>query len=35
MPTEFKQFKEIQKTFNNFKQEIFNYFLHPLTNAYT
>lgn len=35
IPTEFKQFKEIQKTFNNFKQEIFNYFLHPFTNAYT
>lgn len=35
IPTEFKQFKEIQKTFNNFKQEIFNYFLQPFTNAYT
>lgn len=35
IPTDFKQFKDIQKTFNNFKQEIFNYFLHPFTNAYT
>lgn len=35
IPKEFKEFKEIQKTFNNCKQEIFNYFLQPYTNAYT
>ena len=35
IPSEFAEFKEIQKTFNRFKQEIFNYFLQPFTNAYT
>lgn len=35
IPTEFKEFKEIRRTFNNNKQEIFNYFDRPFTNAYT
>ena len=30
-----KEFKEIRKTFNNNKTEIFNYFDKPFTNAYT
>lgn len=33
--TDFKEFKDIQKTFNNNKKEIFNYFDKPYTNAYT
>lgn len=35
IPTELKEFKAIKKTFNNNKQEIFNYFDRPYTNAYT
>ncbi|KYC80767.1 hypothetical protein CHCC15325_3095 [Bacillus licheniformis] len=35
IPTEFKEFKEIRKTFNNNKTEIFNYFDRQFTNAYT
>lgn len=35
IPKEFKEFKEIRRTFNNNKQEIFNYFDRPYTNAYT
>lgn len=35
IPDGFAEFKEIQKTFNNCKQEIFNYFIKPYTNAYT
>jgi transposase len=35
IPSEFKEFKEIRKTFNNNKKEIFNYFDKPFTNAYT
>lgn len=35
IPDNFKAFKELQKTYNNNKQEIFNYFLEPYTNAYT
>lgn len=34
IPDGFAEFKEIQKTFNNCKQEIFNYFIKPYTNAY-
>ncbi|RHW37306.1 ISL3 family transposase [Neobacillus notoginsengisoli] len=35
IPKEFKEFKAIRRTFNNNKQEIFNYFDRPYTNAYT
>jgi len=35
IPDEYKEFKEIRRTFNQHKQEIFNYFLKPFTNAYT
>lgn len=35
IPKEFKEFKEIRRTFNNNKTEIFNYFDKPFTNAYT
>jgi transposase len=35
IPTEFKEFKDVRKTFNNNKKEIFNYFDRPFTNAYT
>lgn len=35
IPDDFKAFKDLQKTYNNNKQEIFNYFLQPYTNAYT
>ncbi|WLR53576.1 ISL3 family transposase [Mesobacillus subterraneus] len=35
IPNDMKEFKEIKKTFNNNKTEIFNYFDRPFTNAYT
>ena len=35
IPDDFKAFKDLQNTYNNNKQEIFNYFLQPYTNAYT
>jgi transposase len=35
IPKEFKEFKAIRRTYNNHKTEIFNYFEHPFTNAYT
>jgi len=35
IPDDFKEFKDIQKTFKRFRKEIFNYFNHPYTNAYT
>jgi transposase len=35
IPKEFKEFKAIRRTFNNHKKEIFNYFDHPYTNAFT
>lgn len=35
IPKEFKEFKAIRRTYNNHKVEIFNYFEHPFTNAYT
>jgi transposase len=35
IPKEFKEFKEIRRTFNNNKTEIFNYFDRQFTNAYT
>ncbi|GFN32488.1 ISL3 family transposase [Paenibacillus xylaniclasticus] len=35
IPKEFKEFKAIRRTFNNHKEEIFNYFEHPFTNAFT
>lgn len=35
IPKEFKEFKSIRRTFNNHKEEIFNYFDHPYTNAFT
>src|SRR5699024_4652835 len=35
IPKEFKEFKDIRKTFTNNQEEIFNYFDRPYTNAYT
>lgn len=35
IPDNFTEFRDLQKTFNNCKQEIFNYFDQPYTNAYT
>ena len=35
IPDDMKPFKDLQKTYNNNKKEIFNYFLQPYTNAYT
>ena len=35
IPDDFKPFKDLQRTYDNNKQEIFNYFLQPYTNAYT
>lgn len=35
IPADFKEFKDIQKTFNNSLPEILNYFDRPFTNAYT
>lgn len=35
IPKDFKEFKSIRRTFNNHKENIFNYFEHPYTNAYT
>lgn len=35
IPDDFKEFKDIRKTFTNNKKEIFNYFDRPFTNAYT
>lgn len=35
IPDEFSEFKDIRKTFNNNKLEIFNYFDNQYTNAYT
>lgn len=35
IPDNFKAFKDLQRTYNNNKKEIFNYFLQPYTNAYT
>jgi transposase len=35
IPKDMQEFKEIRKTFVNNQNEIFNYFTHPYTNAYT
>lgn len=35
IPDDFKAFKDLQRTYNNNKHEIFNYFLQSYTNAYT
>lgn len=35
IPNDFKEFKEIRRTFKNHLKEILNYFEHPYTNAYT
>lgn len=35
IPDNFAEFKDIRKTFNNHKKNIFNYFENPYTNAYT
>ena len=35
IPDDMKPFKDLQRTYDNNKQEIFDYFLQPYTNAYT
>ena len=35
IPATMHYFKEVAKTVNNWKEEIFNYFDHPYTNAFT
>lgn len=35
IPKEFKEFRSVKRTFNNHKENIFNYFDHQYTNAFT
>jgi transposase len=35
IPANMQHFREVAKTVNNWKEEIFNYFDHPYTNAFT